>query len=534
MFCLLPPGVALDRLLPAGDHLVLETHSTNTTATCPVCDKPSGQRHSTYRRHLADLPWQGRTVELHLRVSRFRCTTASCPRRIFAERLPAAAPPGQRRTMRLADAQRRIALAPGGKSGARLTTLLAMPVSGATLLRLIRAVPIRDMPAPRVAGIDDGAWRRGRRYGTIIVDLEHGNRPVDLLPDRKAETVAAWLKAHPGVPIAVRDRAGAYAEGVHAGAPEATQVADRWHLLRNLGDALAGILDRHHRAIRVAAKAATAVVTAMAAVSPVSSSEPRPPSRSQQRTLDQRAARQARFDEVAALHARGWSLSAIARTTGLDRGTIGSWLKAGRVPSRSKPAYGSAIDPHAEYPGQRWSEGCTNATRLWREIRDRGCPGRPKTVQEWVRHRLRRTDPMPAGSAPSATAWKVPSGRRAAWLVVADADEIDDTGQKFVGALLAGSPELMSVITLARDFRAMVRRKEAGKPDDWLNAAQETALAGFIGGLKRDPAAVRAALSLPWSTGPVEGRISRLKTIKRTMCGRADFDLLRHRVLEAA
>jgi transposase len=346
--------------------------------------------------------------------------------------------------------------------------------------------------------------------------------------------VAAWLKAHPGVQIAVRDRAGAYAEGVRAGAPEAIQVADRWHLLRNLGEALAGILDRHHHAIGAAAKAVPAVATATVAVPTVPPPEPRPPTRSQQRCLDKQAARQARFDEVAALHARGWSHSAIARTTGLDRSTIRTWLQAGRVPSWSKPAYGSAIDPHTDYLRRRWNEGCTNATRLWREIRDRGYPGRPKTVQEWVRHRLRLTDPALAGSAPSAPAWKAPSGRRAAWLVVADAGELDDTEQKFVDALIAGSPDLAPVIALARELRAMVRRKEAEKLDDWLTAAQATALAGFAGGLKRDLAAVRAALSLPWSTGPVEGQIGRLKTIKRSMCGRAGFDLLRHRVLEAA
>jgi transposase len=161
-------------------------------------------------------------------------------------------------------------------------------------------------------------------------------------------------------------------------------------------------------------------------------------------------------------------------------------------------------------------------------------PAGPKPVQEWVRNRLRTTDPAPMGAMPSATVWKAPSGRRAAWLVVAEAGEIDDTERRFVEALLAGSPDPTPVIALAREFRAMVREKQAGKLDDGLAAAQETALAGFVGGLKRDLAAVRAGLWLPWSTGPVEGQISRLKTIKRTMCGRADFDLLRHRVLEAA
>jgi transposase len=408
-----------------------------------------------------------------------------------------------------------------------------MPVSGDTLLRLIRAAPIPMTPSPRVIGIDDWAWRRGRRYGTIIVDLENGNRPINLLRDRKAETVEAWLKAHPGVEIVARDRAGSYADGVRAGAPDAVQVADRWHLLRNLGDALTSILDRHHRSIRAAAKTATAITTTLITV-PVAPSMPRPPTRSEQRKLDKQAARQARFEEVAALHARGWSQSAISRSTGLDRSTIRTWLQAGRPPSWSKPAYGSAIDVHADYLRRRWSEGCTNTVRLWREIRDRGYPGRPKSVQEWIRHKLRRSDPMPAGLAPSARPWKAPSGRRAAWLVVADAGEIDDTARKFVNALLAGAPDLVPMIVLAREFRAMVRERQADKLDQWLMTAQATPLAGFAGGLKRDLAAVRAGLSLHWSTGPVEGQISQLKTIKRTMCGRAGFDLLRHRVLEAA
>jgi hypothetical protein len=239
--------------------------------------------------------------------------------------------PRVRRTICLAEAQRRIALHAGGETGARLADRLAMPVSGDTLLRLIRAAPIPMMPSPRVIGIDDWAWRRGRRYGTIIVDLENGNRPINLLRDRKAETVEAWLKEHPGVEIVARDRAGSYADGVRAGAPNAVQVADRWHLLRNLGDALRSILDRHHRSIRAAAKTATAITTTLITV-PVAPSVPRPPTRSEQRKLDKQAARQARFEEVAALHARGWSQSAISRSTGLDRSTIRTWLQAGRPP----------------------------------------------------------------------------------------------------------------------------------------------------------------------------------------------------------
>jgi transposase len=533
LLSLLPAGLAVEQVVVNSDRVLVAVHARAATASCPLCRRRSRRVHSRYIRHLGDLPWQGRIGHLDLQIRRFRCSAPKCPRRIFAERLPEVALPRVRRTIRLAEAQRRIALHAGGEAGARLASRLAMPVSGDTLLRLIRVAPVPVVPSPRVIGIDDWAWRRGRRYGTIIVDLENENRPIDLLRDRKAETVEAWLKAHPGIEIVARDRAGSYADGVRAGAPDAVQVADRWHLLRNLGDAVSGILDRHHRSIRAAAKTATAITTTMMTV-PVAPFTPRPPTRSEQRKLDRQAARQARFDEVAALHARGWSQSAISRSTGLDRSTIRTWLQAGRPPSWSKPAYGSAVDIHADYLRQRWNEGCTNTVRLWREIRDRGYPGRPKSVQEWVRYKLRRGDPMPAGQAPSASPWKAPSGRRAAWLVVADAGEIDDTARKFVDALLAGTPDIAPVIVLAREFRAMVREKQADKLDQWLMAAQATPLAGFASGLRRDLAAVRAGLSLPWSTGPVEGQISRLKTIKRTMCGRAGFDLLRHRVLEAA
>jgi transposase len=493
---------------------------------------PSGRLHGRYIRHVADLPLMGCIVSLSLQIRRFRCSQPDCPRHIFAERLPAA-PFRKRRTVRLAEVQRSLALGTGGELGSRLASLLAMPVSGDTLLRLIRAVPVQPAPPARIIGIDDWAWRRGRRYGTLIVDLERANRPIDLLPDRDAETVAAWLKSHPGVEIVARDRAGAFADGVRIGAPQAIQVADRFHLLCNLGDAVGNALNRHHRDIRAAAKAATAAQPpAPVTVEPVDlpASTSKPPTKRQQHSLDKQAARQVRFDEVVALHVKGWSKSRIARTLGLDRGTVHVWLKTGRLPSWQQPPGDSAVDVHGDYLRRRWDEGCHNGVRLWREIRERGFAGGASTVRDWIR-RLRAANPQPAGSL---SAWKTPSSRRAAWLVVADPDEIDATERRFVDALIAGSAELAHFIALAREFRMMIREQQEDRLDDWLLAAEKTAFAGFAGGLRRDLAAVRAALSLSWSTGPVEGRICHLKTIKRTMCGRAGFDLLRHRVLEAA
>jgi transposase len=522
LLSLLPDGLAVDRVEVSSGLVTVHARSADLIACCPICAMPSGRVHGRYTRHVADLPMMGRIVSLSLQIRRFCCSQSGCPRRIFAERLSAAVPVRKRRTVRLAEVQRSLALGAGGELGSRLATRLAMPVSGDTLLRLIRAVPVEPVPPARVIGIDDWAWRRGRRYGAIIVDLERANQPIDLLPDRRAETVAAWLEAHPGVEIVARDRAGAFADGVRTGAPQAIQVADRFHLLRNLGDVVGNALNRHHRDIRAAAKAATALrsldsAPAEPVVPPVSMASPKPPTTRQQHSLDKQAAWQVRFDEVVALHAKGWSKSRIARTLGLDRGTVQGWLKAGQLPTWQQPSGDSTVDVHGDYLRRRWDEGCHNGVRLWRELRERGFTGGASTVRDWLR-RLRAANPPSAGSAP---AWKTPSGRRAAWLVVADADEIDGTERRFVDALIAGSAELAHLIALGREFRAMVREQQEERLDDWLVAAERTAFAGFVGGLRRDLAAVRAALSLPWSTGPVEGQICHLKTIKRTMCERA-------------
>jgi transposase len=526
---MIPPGLAVVNVSPAPDRTTIVAAPKAPSAACPACGCVSTRVHSRYDRVLADLPWQGRVVALQIRARRFRCPEVTCPRRIFTERLPAAEP-RQRRSGRLAIIQRCIGLGMGGEPGSRLAARLAMPVSGDTLLRLIRAAPLEPPPPPRIVGLDDWAWRRGRRYGTLVVDLER-NRPIELLPDRQADTVAAWLKTHPSITLVARDRAGAYADGTRAGAPEAVQVADRWHLLRNLGDALQRILDRHPHDLRAAAKAAVAASdTAEATSSPLPSSPARPIAPRQQAALDRRAARQALFEEVAALHAQGWSQSRISQTTGLDRKTLRSWLRLGRPPTWQQPRHGSAVERHADHLRRRWDEGCRNATQLWREIHALGYAGRPGTVRDWLRRRrLRETS-----SAVSMARWKTPSGRRAAWLVVADAEKLDRTERRFVDALLAGPAALVEVIELAREFRRMMRERQPERLDGWLGAAASTALRGFADSLRRDLAAVRAALTEPWSTSPVEGQISRLKMIKRQMYGRAGFDLLRQRVLIAA
>lgn len=195
-------------------------------------------------------------MRLELTVRTFRCDTSTCPRRIFTERLPEVVAPYARRTLRLAEVLRLLALALGGAAGSRPVAPLQLATSPATLLRLIRCTPLRTQPAPQVLGVDDWSQRRRKTCGTILVDLER-RAVVDLLPDRTAETLAAWLRERPGIDIISRDRFGAHAEAARTEAPQARQVADRWHLLRNLAETLEAVLLHRRAALRAAVAGAT-------------------------------------------------------------------------------------------------------------------------------------------------------------------------------------------------------------------------------------------------------------------------------------
>jgi transposase len=291
---------------------------------------------------------------------------------------------------------------------------------------------------------------------------------------------------------------------------------------------LARALDKHQQDLRAATASVVEVLQSVQAESEVPLAYP-----AMLPVPDRHAIRRARFDEALALQGQGWSMRRIARALGVNRQTVQGWLRTRQLPMWRQQPRGSSVDQHSDYLRRRWDQGCRNAAELWREIRQQGFHGRLRTVQRWVRQ-CRSADPTAPGLARTTGVWSMPSRQRVAWLVVADRERLDTKEQRFVGALITRSPELGHLISLAREFRTLVRRKEADRLDDWIAMARGSALAGFAEGIVRDLAAVRAALSLPWSTGPVEGQISRLKTIKRTKCGRAGFELLRHRVLEAA
>ena len=391
----------LSRLLPDATHVRLETwsfepassaititlHTRQTTARCPLCGRRSKRVHSRYERTLADLPWGEYAVTVRLKVRRLFCDASCCERRLFAERLPGGAAPWARKTVRLADRLTAVGLALGGAAGARLGRTLGLTASRNTLLRLVRRAPLPDITTPSALGVDDWALRKRHTYGTVLVDLER-RRPVALLPDREADTLAAWLREHPGVAVIARDRAGAYAKGAQDGAPEAVQVADRFHLLQNLAEALELVFTAHARELRDAEQAQQRAAAAEGA--PVRPDPPPPPQRPLALAAARRERRMATHRRVWELWRQGWPGEEIARHLGIGRTTTYRHLKSEAFPERKgrSDAGRSSLDPWGDWVIERWNGGQRNGRRMLRELRGMGFSGNYATVLRYL-NRLR-------------------------------------------------------------------------------------------------------------------------------------------------
>lgn len=426
----------------------------------------------------------------------------------------------------------------GGRAGTRLAMQMDQPASRSTLLRLVRQLPEQARPTPIHLGVDDFAFRKGQTYGTILVDLDDGF-PIDLLPDRSAATLAQWLRHHPGVELISRDRAGAYAEGAMQGAPEAVQVADRWHLLKNLSEALTRVFAEHPVALEPDVGCTT---PDDGRTVPPMQAAPRSTKAAQLRQQRQDR-RQARYAQVHALLHAGVSLRAIAQKLHLSRGTVRSYARATTPPTvRARGSRPSVLDPYKPYLLERWNGGCHRGTQLLREIQTQGYTGGRSMVLDFIAA-IRRQQGVPVmkrtGLPPQAArdpGFRPPAPRELTWLVLQRPERRDEVGQRHLMRIRQADPTLDRAVTLAQTFTTMVRHRQADGLDSWLEATEASnfaALRSFAGGIRRDYAAVKAALSMRYSNGVVEGNVNRLKYLKRQMYGRGNFDLLRKRVLYA-
>ena len=378
------------------------------------------------------------------------------------------------------------------------------------------------------------------------MDLE-AHRVADVLPDREAETFVTWLKEHPGIKVISRDRAGTYADGARRGAPKAIGVSDRFHLLLNLTTALHRLFERKHDSLqRLAAEDKTARVAAStdkAEATPVPSApEASPLTATEAQRQGRRARRKSRYEEVIALHQQGASQVAIAVLVGLHRDTVRRYINAVGFPEIVRPGKRNALDPYKAYLHERWNAGQHNIKQLVAELRERGYQRGETIVYDYLRSMREQPAWLEAYVATRkklahAGSQSPLSAREAAWLFVCNPQKLRLTQVVKLDQVRRFEEELETAYQLAQDFRVMVTKRQADVLDRWLAEAKRSGIAelqSLAVGILRDFDAVLAALTLPWSNGQTEGQVNKLKSLKRQMYGRANFEVLRKRVLYAA
>jgi transposase len=505
----IPVGLVLDDVEISSTRIAMTVRSATPEGCCPDCGRRSARVHSRYTRRLLDLPSHGRMVELRVAARRFRCPDRACPRHTFSERLDGRIAPGwARRTARLEDLVHRLGIVLGGRPAASLARRLMLPVSKDTLLRVVRRRVVTTEPGARIIGIDEWAWRRGQRYGTIICDLER-RRVLDLLPDREPATVRAWLSFRPGIRVVARDRAGGYAGAIAAAAPLAVQVADRWHLMENASATFLQAVRSEMGPIRRALGAGVI--------------DPALLSATERLQHEGYLRRREENSAIRAMASAGTAIKEIARRTGRSRKLVRAALRnADDEVFRSRQ---NSLAPWFVALDEAWSAGCRNGAELWRCLRGQGFGGSLRVVGEWATRRRR------SEQADGAVAERLPPARVIARAMLSSRSRLTAAEAVMVAAIEAAVPRLSTARALVDRFHSMVRGRTPDTLHDWVAEATTSMVAAFGRGISADLAAVKAALTEAWSNGPTEGNITRLKLLRRQVYGRGKLDLLRARLI---
>jgi transposase len=474
-----PGQLILEAVEERTDGIVFQVRAKHPPC-CPACSESRVSYHSRYVRRIQDLPWQGRPVEIHLQTRRFRCRNQKCARKVFAEGLPAVAARKARETKRLCETVGLVGYALGGLPGERLLGRLGIKRSDDTVLRRLKT-PRRAVGQPqvRVLSVDDWAWRKKQRYGTMLLNLEQ-SQVIDLLPVRSVDSFAEWLDVHPEVEVITRDRSSLYAEGGRQGAPSAVQITDRFHLVSNLSEAV----ERDIQQLQIDARKQLVQGEFR------DSEKVNKLSRIEARRQRCRQARYQRYMSVHELRRQGRTQLEIAERVGIGAETVARWLNA------------------AEFPERRIRSDRRRDQAQFIQCRERGLQS-------------------------SQTRTHYSAGRVAA-LINIPPPKLSAGQKRHLDAFLRFCPKAHELRRFILKFRAMLRWRSAKKLDAWINAASASEFrltAQFARALRRDLEAVKLSITTPWSNGPIEGHINRLKAIKRQMYGRAGFELLKARVL---
>lgn len=538
----LPNGLEVIGMEIRETILTITSVSIQKNPCCPLCGTPATRVHSSSTRQIADLPCSGQPIRIHLQVRKCFCEVSTCARKIFAERLTPFVDAFARVTQRLFQIVQVVGLATGGRLGVRVTDRLGIETSRHTVLRRIMALPTEPVGEVTQVGIDDFSFRRGRKFGTIIVDLQT-HEMLDVLPDRTTETSATWMAAHPELDIVSRDRGGDYAAAARKAAPQATQTADRFHVMKNLTEAVELTLARCRAEIRKAAydalpeeerKVVDPLTLPLETIA-LENWKPAPDPCTERERLTRQAERQDRYEQVQALQAQGLGNKEIARRVGVTTRTLENWQKKGFPQAGRRRKRPSCFDPYAPCVLSRWEQGCTNGLQLYQEIKEQGYTGTEKTVYRFLVPLRRNQQIIQKAVVPNVPLQDF-SAKNAVWWFVRDPGKLDEKQQADLAAICQASETAKVTYQLVQEFRQMLHTLEGAKLDEWLAKVRESQireLQSFVFGVERDKAAVVAGLTLPYNNGLVEGKVNKLKLIKRMMYGRAEFPLLRQRVLHA-
>ena len=522
----LPCGWRCSRQIISSDGITLHLHGKRKTAQCPECFKRSDSVHSCRRRRIQHLPCSGQTLWLVFSVRHWYCRNPACSRKIFAESLAPFAGSHQQSSQALQNLQRQLGLIAGGEAGKRAATAAGLRCSADTLLRRVINTPeTKQSGAPHV-GIDEWAWHRGHCCGMLIVNLDT-HRPLVLLPGRDQRTLATWFRKYPEIQVVSRDRSGVYATAAREGAPQARQVADRWHLLKNIGDEPERMMYRHMPLIRLVVRELSLKKSPEPEISvPVASLR-----RLERLKQHIRKKRHQRWTEVMALHNKGCSFREISRITGLSRVTVSRWVGSGTFPEMStRPPKRGLLDPWREWLKEQRECGNYNSGRIWREMVARGGTGSETIVRDAVAKWRKGWIP------PVTTAARLPSVSRVSrwlmpWRIIRGEENY---AFRFISLMCEKEPELKIAQQLVLEFYRILKTQNKSQLSSLFTRVHESGSAELrcvAAGMEADAAAICEAISSRWSTGVVEGHVNRLKVLIRQMYGRAGLELLRRRVM---
>ena len=559
--------------------LVLDVLSERLTSCCPLCASASGAVHSQYRRTLRDVPCGGQAVRLSLGVRKFFCYNPDCSRKIFTERLPIFVEPWAQMTFRLVQAIQAIGLSTSGSLGARLAARLGISTSWMTILRRIMDLQTPVAGPVTVLGIDDFSFRRGRTFGTILVDLEL-HQVIDVLPERSSQTSADWMRDHPEIAYVSRDRGKDYTQGATQGAPQATQISDRFHLMKNFVEAVDAEVSCCYKHLRQAQ-----LPLPSPDIPQDDEWQQAPDGDGEQKHLRQQLDKQELFKQVKDLKSRGFSSREIAQRLAIPVRRVYHWQARENCPAggrgrvkhpdkhdrfeqirelwvhglsqkeiaqrlgmgvrtvqrwqkREEPSTNqsrrkrrSIFDPYVPYVLLQWQQGRRDIGLIFQEIQNQGFKGSIRVVYRFVKSLRQQSLPLPAPSVLDRI-----SVQKAIWLIARSSEKLKADERIDLQQLCQTSQELRALHTLAQSFGQIVRQREGYHLHDWMRQVATSSfrhVQRFAQRLQQDKEEVLAGLTLIYSNGQVEGQVNKLKLLKRTMYGRAGFPLLRQRVLHA-